>query len=53
MGRPLEQYFHSDHTLSTRLGKKGIKGMNIFKKNIFLVEDRILCFELVAKAGSK
>ncbi|KAI9818665.1 MAG: Chitin synthase, class 2 [Phylliscum demangeonii] len=53
MGRPLEQYFHGDHTLSEKLGKKGIEGMNIFKKNMFLAEDRILCFELVAKAGSK
>ncbi|EMC92453.1 glycosyltransferase family 2 protein [Baudoinia panamericana UAMH 10762] len=53
MGRPLEQYFHGDHTLSKKLGPKGIEGMNIFKKNMFLAEDRILCFELVAKAGSK
>jgi chitin synthase len=53
MGRPLSQYFHGDHTLSKKLGKKGIEGMNIFKKNMFLAEDRILCFELVAKAGSK
>ncbi|VBB75132.1 Putative Glycosyltransferase Family 2 [Podospora comata] len=53
MGRPLEQYFHGDHTLSKQLGKKGIEGMNIFKKNMFLAEDRILCFELVAKAGQK
>ncbi|KAI9813272.1 MAG: Chitin synthase, class 2 [Pycnora praestabilis] len=53
MGRPLEQYFHGDHTLSKQLGKKGIEGMNIFKKNMFLAEDRILCFELVAKAGNK
>ncbi|KAL4965963.1 chitin synthase [Aspergillus stella-maris] len=53
LGRPLEQYFHGDHTLSQRLGKKGIDGMNIFKKNMFLAEDRILCFELVAKAGFK
>lgn len=53
MGRPLEQYFHGDHTLSSQLGKKGIEGMNIFKKNMYLAEDRILCFELVAKAGSK
>ncbi|GLB04453.1 hypothetical protein AtubIFM57258_010419 [Aspergillus tubingensis] len=53
MGRPLEQYFHGDHTLSKKLGKKGIEGMNIFKKNMFLAEDRILCFELVAKAGYK
>ena len=53
MGRPLEQYFHGDHTLSKQLGKKGIEGMSIFKKNMFLAEDRILCFELGAKAGSK
>ncbi|KAH8424875.1 uncharacterized protein LDX57_002619 [Aspergillus melleus] len=53
MGRPLEQYFHGDHTLSKRLGKKGIDGMNIFKKNMFLAEDRILCFELVAKTGAQ
>ncbi|KAF2675441.1 chitin synthase-like protein [Microthyrium microscopicum] len=53
MGRPLEQYFHGDHSLAKILGKKGIDGMNIFKKNMFLAEDRILCFELVAKAGSK
>ncbi|PYH30177.1 uncharacterized protein BO87DRAFT_419109 [Aspergillus neoniger CBS 115656] len=53
MGRPLEQYFHGDHTLSKKLGKKGIEGMNIFKKNMFLAEDHILCFELVAKAGYK
>ena len=53
MGRPLEQYFHGDHTLSAQLGRKGVEGMNIFKKNMYLAEDRILCFELVAKAGSK
>ncbi|KAI3597856.1 chitin synthase [Moniliophthora roreri] len=48
-GRPLEQYFHGDHSLADRLGQKGIYGMNIFTKNMFLAEDRILCFELVAK----
>ena len=53
LGRPLDQYFNGDHTLSKILGKKGIEGMNIFKKNMFLAEDRILCFELVAKAGSR
>ncbi|KAI0268233.1 chitin synthase [Gloeopeniophorella convolvens] len=52
-GRPLEQYFHGDHSLADRLGPKGIHGMNIFTKNMFLAEDRILCFELVAKAGAK
>ncbi|KZO91398.1 glycosyltransferase family 2 protein [Calocera viscosa TUFC12733] len=52
-GRPLEQYFHGDHTLAERLGKKGIYGMDIFTKNMFLAEDRILCFELVAKANDK
>lgn len=52
-GRPLEQYFHGDHSLADRLGPKGIYGMNIFTKNMFLAEDRILCFELVAKAGER
>lgn len=50
-GRPLDQYFHGDGTLAKRLGPKGVEGMNIFTKNMFLAEDRILCFELVAKAG--
>ena len=40
LGRPLEQYFHGDHTLASRLGKKGVEGMNIFTKNMFLAEDR-------------
>ncbi|KAF8913861.1 glycosyltransferase family 2 protein [Gymnopilus junonius] len=53
LGRPLEQYFHGDHSLADRLGSKGIYGMNIFTKNMFLAEDRILCFELVAKAGDQ
>lgn len=52
-GRPLEQYFHGDHSLADRLGPKGIHGMDIFTKNMFLAEDRILCFELVAKAGDR
>ncbi|KAH9948343.1 glycosyltransferase family 2 protein [Amylocystis lapponica] len=53
LGRPLEQYFHGDHSLADRLGPKGIYGMNIFTKNMFLAEDRILCFEIVAKAGER
>lgn len=52
-GRPLEQYFHGDPSLADRLGDKGIKGMSIFRKNMFLAEDRILCFELFAKDGEK
>jgi len=36
LGRPLEQYFHGDHSLAKRLGPKGINGMNIFTKNMFL-----------------
>ncbi|KAF9043755.1 chitin synthase [Hymenopellis radicata] len=53
LGRPLEQYFHGDHSLADRLGDKGINGMSIFEKNMFLAEDRILCFELVAKRGDR
>jgi len=53
MGRPLEQYFHGDHSLAERLGPKGINGMGIFQKNMFLAEDRILCFELAAKANER
>lgn len=48
-GRPLEQYFHGDQTLAKRLGKKGVNGMGIFRKNMFLAEDRILCLEVVFK----
>ncbi len=36
LGRPLEQYFHGDHSLADRLGDKGINGMSIFEKNMFL-----------------
>jgi chitin synthase len=52
MGRPLEQYFHGDHTIARALGKKGIEGMSPLKKNMFLAEDRIRCFETYMKAGS-
>jgi chitin synthase len=52
-GRPLSEYFHGDQTLSARLGKKGVEGFSIFKKNMYLAEDRILCFELVAKANER
>ncbi|GAA5862671.1 hypothetical protein JCM8547_003508 [Rhodosporidiobolus lusitaniae] len=52
-GRPLNQYFHGDETLAKRLGPKGTEGMSIWTKNMFLAEDRILCFELVAKANER
>ncbi|GAA5868205.1 hypothetical protein JCM3774_000599 [Rhodotorula dairenensis] len=52
-GRPLDQYFHGDGTLAARLGPKGQDGMSIWTKNMFLAEDRILCFELVAKANER
>ncbi|KAF2468369.1 chitin synthase G [Lindgomyces ingoldianus] len=53
MGRPLEQYFHGDHTLANILGKKGIEGMGTLGKNMYLAEDRIICLETFLKAGSK
>lgn len=52
-GRPLEQYFLGDHSLADRLGDKGLHGMNIFTRNMFLAEDRILCFEITFKKGDK
>ncbi|KAL8878090.1 MAG: hypothetical protein Q9198_004030 [Flavoplaca austrocitrina] len=53
LGRPLEQYFNGDPLLAERLGKKGLKGMGIFMRNLYLAEDRILCFELVSKKNAK
>jgi chitin synthase len=38
LGRPLEQYFLGEHP-----------GADIFTSNLYLAEDRILCFELVTK----
>lgn len=52
-GRPLEQYFRGDHSLADRLGKNGLHGMNIFQRNMFLAEDRILCFEITFKSKKK
>jgi chitin synthase len=53
LGRPLEQYFKGDHSLAERLGAEGLNGMNIFQRNMFLAEDRILCFEITFKKGKK
>jgi chitin synthase len=48
LGKPLDRYFCGDPTLSLHSSEK----MNIFEKNMFLTEDRILCFELVTKRGA-
>ena len=52
-GRPLRTYFSGDHSLADRLGKKGLHGMTLFQKNMFLAEDRILCWELTAAKGQR
>ncbi|KAK4183868.1 chitin synthase 1 [Podospora australis] len=52
-GRPLEEYFHGDPTLDIVLGKKGVSGSSLMRLNRFLADDRILCSELVSKAGQK
>jgi len=44
-GRPLEAYFKGE-TLHER------PDGSLFKSNMYLAEDRILCFELVAKRGA-
>lgn len=51
--RPLEQYFRGDHSLADKLGSRGLNAMNIFKRNMFLAEDRILCFETTFKMDKK
>ncbi|KAF7512181.1 hypothetical protein GJ744_002343 [Endocarpon pusillum] len=48
VGRPLEQYFRGDPTLVL-----GLRRQTVLHKNLYLAEDRILCFELAFKAGSK
>ncbi|KAF5092536.1 hypothetical protein D0Z03_002816 [Geotrichum reessii] len=53
LGRPLQQYFKGDHSLADRLGAEGLNGMNIFQRNMFLAEDRILCFEITFKENKK
>lgn len=52
-GRPLEQYFRGDHSLADKLKDQGLNGMGIFKRNMFLAEDRILCFEITFKRNEK
>jgi cellulose synthase/poly-beta-1,6-N-acetylglucosamine synthase-like glycosyltransferase len=40
-------------SVADRLGKKGVYGMGIFEANMYLAEDRILCFELAAKQNDR
>jgi hypothetical protein len=32
------RYFHGDHSMAERLGSKGIYGMSIFKKNMYVLQ---------------
>jgi chitin synthase len=43
-GEPMEKYFAGEHMHNSS---------NFFTANMYLAEDRILCYELVAKKGSK
>lgn len=49
----ISQFYCTHHAVADRLGAAGINGMSIFEKNMFLAEDRILCFELAAKANER
>ncbi|KAJ3515158.1 hypothetical protein NLJ89_g1936 [Agrocybe chaxingu] len=53
LGRPLEQYFKGDYSLANRLGTDGLRGMSILQKNMYLAEDRLLSFEVVAQEGER
>ncbi|EEB96911.1 hypothetical protein MPER_03866, partial [Moniliophthora perniciosa FA553] len=52
-GVPLTQYFHGDHSLADRLGPKRYYGNEHLHQEHVLAEDRILCFELVAKKNDR
>ena len=53
MGRPADEYFHGDPTLTKHFGKKGVHGGSLIRLNRYLADDRIICAELVIKAGQK
>lgn len=44
-GQPLEKYFYGEDM--------GDKGFHFFSSNMYLAEDRILCFEVVTKKNSQ
>ncbi|EDO17977.1 hypothetical protein Kpol_1054p24 [Vanderwaltozyma polyspora DSM 70294] len=45
-GQPLEKYFHGEHMEGDQ------KNFHFFSSNMYLAEDRILCFEIVTKKNS-
>jgi chitin synthase len=53
LGQSLNRFFQGDRTLSDKLGAGGLLNMSVFHRNLFLAEDRILCFEVVFKANCK
>ncbi|CAO3614719.1 unnamed protein product [Cunninghamella blakesleeana] len=52
---PLEKYFKGETLHAATNGDDSHKngGSGLFEANMYLAEDRILCFELVAKKGEK
>ncbi|KAL8668989.1 MAG: hypothetical protein Q9168_006403 [Polycauliona sp. 1 TL-2023] len=52
VGRPLQRYFYGDRVLAEQLDTNGLKALGIFQRNLYMAEDRILCYELVMKKDS-
>lgn len=52
MGKPLELFWEGDPTLWREVGGNGIL-KSVLKLNRYLADDRVVCFDLVLKAGSK
>ncbi|KPI37768.1 Chitin synthase 1 [Cyphellophora attinorum] len=50
-GEPLRRYFQGDH--SCQSSSELARYSTVFHKNMFLAEDRVLGFEILAKAGAK
>ncbi|KAH6649545.1 chitin synthase-domain-containing protein [Chaetomium tenue] len=52
MGKPLELFWEGDPTHWREVGGGGILN-SVLKLNRYLADDRVVCFDLVLKAGSK